>query len=76
MTDATHRRAQAAERGRRHRRLRKFGKVAYRVRPHEERLREALRRSGMPPEETWDRDKVEGALDGLVAEWILIKLRE
>jgi hypothetical protein len=48
MTDATHRRALAAARGRKHRALRKQGKAAYCVKAHEQRLAEALIKSGMP----------------------------
>jgi hypothetical protein len=70
------RRELTRERARRHRQLKKLGKVAYRVKAHEERLAEALRKSGMTLEESWDRNKVEAALAGLVAEWVLLKLRE
>ena len=76
MTDADTIRAQAAARRRKHRRLTALGKGAYYVRPHKERLREALRKSGMPAEDTKNCSKVEAALDGLIKEWVLIKLRE
>jgi hypothetical protein len=74
MTDPTRKREQ--DRGRRRRRLKLLGKGAYYVRPHKERLAEALRKSGMPAEDTKIRIKVEAALDGLIREWVLIKLRE
>ena len=48
MTDATHRRALAAARGRRYRALRAKGLGAYSVKAHEQRLAEALIKSGMP----------------------------
>jgi hypothetical protein len=76
MTDTDTRRTQACERRRKHRRLKLLGKGAYYVRPHKERLAEALRKSGMPAEDTKIRTKVEAALDGLIKEWVLIKLRE
>jgi hypothetical protein len=76
MTDITTRRAQTAARGRKHRRLRARGGAAYYVRPNEDLLAEALIKSGMDAEETDNRDKVEAALDGLVAEWIMRKLHE
>jgi hypothetical protein len=65
-----------AVRGRRHRALRRRHKAAYYVRAHEWRLAAALIKSGMPPEETECRAKIEAALDGLVEEWITRKLRE
>ena len=37
MTTASHRRAQTAARGRKHRRLKKQGKAAYCVKAHEQR---------------------------------------
>jgi hypothetical protein len=76
MTAASTRRAQGRARARRHRALRRRGRAAYCVRAHVERLAAALIKSGMPDEETWCRDKVEAALDGLVEEWVVRKLRE
>jgi hypothetical protein len=68
-------RAQGRERGLRHRRLRRRGKAVFEIRPHVERLSEALVLAGMPREETKNHAKVEAALDGLVREWVLTKLR-
>jgi len=64
----------AAERGRRHRRLRKQGCEVYDVRANATRLSEALVRAGLPPADAEDRAKVEAALDRLIGEWVRLKL--